>query len=103
VRVTPDDLDRMQATHAVNHLVQARFKLRYADSDALDTGEHDLLAHALEHEGEPWILCSPDKAAIREAPFGLSPTRAGPQRRRRSGSRARVCGQRSTLEGVHHR
>ena len=35
-------------------------------ADSLDEGEHDLLAHAYARS-EPFLLCSPDKAAIRAA------------------------------------
>jgi hypothetical protein len=47
--------------------VQATLNLAYAHADALDEGEHDLLAFAHAHVSEEWALCSPDRAAIRAA------------------------------------
>lgn len=67
VRVTEDDLGRLRAVHRVDTTMQASFKLAYADADALDQGEHDLLALAHAHPEGEWVLISPDRAAIRAA------------------------------------
>jgi hypothetical protein len=67
VTVTNEDLDRLTAVHGVDKRALAALELAYPDADALDAGEQGLLAHALEHVAEDWLMCSPDKAAIRAA------------------------------------
>lgn len=67
VIVGTEDLNRMHTVHEVVPSVRAAFKLAYAEADALDAGEHDLLAHAHDDATGAWRVCSPDKAAIRAA------------------------------------
>lgn len=67
VRVSEDDLARLYTVHRVDAVMRASFKLAYEHADALDLGEHDLLALAHAHPDREWALISPDKAAIRAA------------------------------------
>lgn len=65
VAVTPEDLARMQI-HELDRGASAAFRLMYPDSDGLDEGERDLLAHASTRTDD-FQVCSCDKAAVRAA------------------------------------
>jgi hypothetical protein len=67
VRVTEPQLARMKAVHRVREVMRAALAVAVEDLPALDRGEADLLAHAYHHREQAWVLCSPDKAAIRAA------------------------------------
>lgn len=67
VVVSEEDLRGIALVHAVDPVLQAAFKLAYADADGLDAGEHELLAHAHSLSDTAWVVCSPDKASIRAA------------------------------------
>jgi hypothetical protein len=54
----------LKAIHHVTELQRAEFLL--TNEVPLDAGERDLLAHAATRK-DIWILCSPDKAAMRAA------------------------------------
>lgn len=50
--------------HAVSQVQRIALMQRYSMADLLDSGERDLLAHALAR-ADAWFLCGPDKATLR--------------------------------------
>lgn len=64
ITVSATALDRLGAVHPVTEAQRASFVLR-TDASALDPGELDLYAHALGRADSVWVLCSPDRAAVR--------------------------------------
>ena len=70
VEVTAQDLARMRAVHSVDKTKESALILEMPDAEGLHGGERRLYAHALAQlaQGESdWVVCSPDKAAIRVA------------------------------------
>lgn len=68
VTVTSADLSRIAEIHPVTDTERATLALQYESAPDLDAGERDLIAHALARlaRGDAvWVVCSPDKAAIR--------------------------------------
>lgn len=69
VTVTTRDLDRITA-HLVTDIERATLGLSYAPAQDMDSGERDLMAHALRRTSSGdslWVVCSPDKASVRAA------------------------------------
>ncbi len=67
VTVTESDLARFHQVHPVDDTERAALLLSLPDVE-LDEGERDLLAHCLHREEPPpWVLISPDRAAVRGA------------------------------------
>ncbi len=65
--VSEEDLGRLDEVHGVTERQRAGFLLRLGDTE-LDDGERDLFAHAMgRDEPPPWVLTSPDRAAVRAA------------------------------------
>lgn len=70
VVVAAADIAGLAAVHAVTDLERATLALTCADAAALDSGERDLLAHALARHASGdavWLLSSPDRACVRAA------------------------------------
>lgn len=67
IEVSGHDLDRLHEIHGVTESQRAKLLLRLGDTE-LDDGERDLFAHAMDRdEPPPWVLTSPDRAAVRAA------------------------------------
>jgi hypothetical protein len=66
VTVDAAQLTKLSARHAVTDLERAHLALTLPTSDALDSGERDLFAHALGRTGD-WTLCCADRAAVNAA------------------------------------
>jgi len=67
VKVTAEHVALIRCQHLVTRLERATLALQCPSANHLDDGERDLIAHALGRDDESWLLCSPDKAAVRAA------------------------------------
>lgn len=67
IRVTEEDLSRLDEVHPVTAEDRAALLLFGDEAAALDAGELDLFAHAGARTDYVWLICSPDRASVRLA------------------------------------